>query len=116
VFVPYDLPPRPQLVVVDVKEVVVGVRDLEAAERLWQRLLEPAPLSGLNTWRVGGGPAIRLVPAPRDGVQALVIRLASVERAKAFLRDNRLLGAEAEGQVTIDPSKVGGLVLRLVGP
>jgi hypothetical protein len=102
--------------VVDVKEVVVGVRDLETARRLWQRLLEPAPLSAPNTWRVGDGPDIRLVPAPRDGMQALVIRVASVERARAFLRDNRLLGADTEGQATIDPSKIGGLALRLVGP
>lgn len=33
---------------------------------------------------------------------------------KAFLRDRQLLGADAAGQVTIDPSKVGGLDLRLV--
>ena len=100
--------------VVDVREVVVGVRDLEMARRLWQRLLDPAPSSGPNTWRVGDGPAIRLVPAPQDRMQALVIRVASLDRAKAFLSDNRLLGAATEGQVTIDPSKVGGLDLRLV--
>src|SRR5688572_10045266 len=100
--------------VVDVKEVVVGVRDLDMARSLWQRLLEPAPSSGPNSWRVGDGPAIRLVPAPQDGMQALVIRVASLDRAKAFLRDNRLLGAETEGQATIDPSKIGGLDLRLV--
>ena len=100
--------------VVDVREVVVGVRDLERARRLWQRLLEPVQPSRPNTWQVGDGPAVRLVSAPQDRMQALVIRVASLDRAKAFLRDNRLLGAETEGQVTIDPSKIGGLDLRLV--
>ena len=63
--------------VVDVKEVIIGVVDVEMARRLWQRV-------------------------------------ASLERAKAFLRDKQLLGGEGAGQVTIDPSKIGGLDLRLV--
>src|SRR5687767_12720897 len=36
----------------DVKEVIVGARDLEAARRLWQKLLDPMPISGSNTWQV----------------------------------------------------------------
>jgi hypothetical protein len=42
-----------------VKEVVVGVTDLEAAKVLWQKLLAPAPRSGPSTWQVSDGPAIR---------------------------------------------------------
>lgn len=41
-----------------VKEVTVGVTNLEAARGLWQKLLDPAPLSG---------PDMRIVAA-RDGV------------------------------------------------
>jgi hypothetical protein len=44
-------------------------------------------------------------------VQALIIHVASLERAKAY---RQLLGADAAGQMTIDPSKVGGLDLGLV--
>ena len=69
---------------------------------------------GSNTWQIGDGPAVRLVAAKQNQAQALVIRVASLERAKAFLRDKQLLGAEVAGQVSIDPSKVGGLDLRLV--
>jgi hypothetical protein len=47
-------------------------------------------------------------------MQSLIFRVASLERAKPFLRDNRLLGAETDGMVSIDPSKVWGLDLRLV--
>jgi catechol 2,3-dioxygenase-like lactoylglutathione lyase family enzyme len=100
--------------VVDVKEVIIGAVDLEAARPLWQKLLDPAPSATLNTWQVGGGPAIRLVRTSENRVEALVIRVASLERAKEFLRKTQLLGAETASQVTIDPSKVGGLALRLV--
>jgi hypothetical protein len=59
-------------------------------------------------------PAVRLVPASENRVEALLIRVASLERAKVFLREKQLLGVDAAGQVTIDPSKIGGLDLRLV--
>jgi catechol 2,3-dioxygenase-like lactoylglutathione lyase family enzyme len=100
--------------VVDVKEVIVGAVDLKAARRLWQKLLDSTPSATSSRWEIGSGPAVRLVPAKENRVQALVIRVASLERAKTFLRENQLLGAAAAGQVTIDPSKVGGLDLRLV--
>jgi hypothetical protein len=100
--------------VVDVKEVIIGAVDLEAARQLWQKLLDPTPSATSNTWHIGNGPAVRLVPANENRIQALLIRVTSLERAKAFLRERQLLGADPAGQVTIDPSKVGGLDLRLV--
>ena len=100
--------------VVDVKEVIIGAVDVEMTRRLWQRLLDPTPSVTSNTWTIGAGPAVRLVPAAENRVQALVIRVASLERAKAFLREKQLLRVDAAGQVTIDPSKIGGLDLRVV--
>jgi catechol 2,3-dioxygenase-like lactoylglutathione lyase family enzyme len=100
--------------VVEVKEVIIGAIDVEAARSLWQKLLDPTPSVGSNTWQVGGGPAVRLVRSAENRIEALVIRVASLERAKEFLRKTQLLGAETASQVTIDPSKVGGLALRLV--
>jgi catechol 2,3-dioxygenase-like lactoylglutathione lyase family enzyme len=98
-----------------VKEVIVGVSDLEAARRLWQRLLDPTPLSSFSTWQVGDGPAIRLEQARQDAPHGLVIAVASLPRAKAFLREKGLLGAESEEAATIDPSKLYGLNIRVVG-
>jgi hypothetical protein len=100
--------------VVDVKEVIIGAVDVDMARRLWQKLLDPTPSAMSNTWQIGTGPAVRLVPADENRVQALVIRVASLERARAFLREKQLLVIDAAGQVTIDPSKLGGLDLRLV--
>jgi hypothetical protein len=100
---------------VDVKEVVIGAADLERARSLWQRLFDAARPATSYTWHAGNGPAIRLVSATQDMIQTMVIRVASLDRAKAFLRDKQLLGAESDEQAAIDPSKVGGLDIRLVG-
>ena len=100
--------------VIDVKEVVIGAVDLEAARRLWQTLLDPTSVVAPDTWRIGSGPAVRLVSAGENRVEALIIRVASLERAKAFLREKQLLGVDSPGQVTIDPLKIGSLDLRLV--
>jgi catechol 2,3-dioxygenase-like lactoylglutathione lyase family enzyme len=100
--------------VLDVKEVIIGTADLERARSLWQRLLDPARSAASDTWHPGDGPAIRIVPATEDRIQTMVIRVASLDRAKAFLRDKQLLGAESEEQAAIDPSKIGGLDIRLV--
>jgi catechol 2,3-dioxygenase-like lactoylglutathione lyase family enzyme len=100
--------------VIDVKEVIIGAVDLDAARQLWQNLLDPTRSATSNMWQVGDGPAVRLVRANENRIEALVIRVASLDRAKGFLRDRQLLGAETARHVTIDPSKVGGLELRLV--
>jgi catechol 2,3-dioxygenase-like lactoylglutathione lyase family enzyme len=98
-----------------VKEVIVGVSDLEAARGLWQRLLAPTPSSSPGTWQVGDGPAIRLLQARKNASHGLVIIVASLPRAKAFLRDKGLLGTESDEEATIEPSKIHGLNIRVVG-
>ena len=98
-----------------VKEVIVRVSDLEAARGLWQKLLDPTPSSSLNTWQVGDGPAIRLLPARENAPHGLVIIVASLPRAKAFLREKGLLGPDSEDEATIEPSKIYGLNIRVVG-
>ncbi len=97
-----------------VKEVVVGVRDLETARRLWQKLLDPMPSSSFSTWQVRDGPAIRLFQAQENAPQGLVISVVSLPRAKAFLREKGLLGVDSEQQATIEPSKIYGLNIRVV--
>jgi catechol 2,3-dioxygenase-like lactoylglutathione lyase family enzyme len=100
--------------VVEVKEVIIGAIDVARARQLWQRLLDPTPSSAPNRWQIGNGPAVRLVSAAENTIQTLVIRVASLDRARRFLRDKQLLGADPEGRPTIDRSTVGGLDVRLV--
>jgi catechol 2,3-dioxygenase-like lactoylglutathione lyase family enzyme len=98
-----------------VKEIIVGVPDLEAARSLWQKLLDPTPLSAPGTWQVGDGPAIHLVQAKENTPQELVITVASLQRAKVFLREKGLLGTDSEKYATIKPSMVHGLRISVVG-
>jgi hypothetical protein len=95
------------------KEVVIGVTDMRVALGLWQKLLDPTPLSGSSMWQVGDGPAIRLVQAKENVAQRLVITVASLPRAKAFLQTRGLLGTHSEKEATIDPSKIHGLNISI---
>ena len=97
-----------------VKEIVVGVRDLDAARALWQKLLDAAPSSTSNAWQVGGGPAIRLVPATENSVHELVVTVSSLQTAVGFLQEKGLLGVHCGQEATIDPSRIHGLNIRLV--
>jgi len=92
-----------------VTEVVLGVTDMKVAVGLWQKLLDPTPLLGPSMWQVGDGPAIRLVHAKENVAQRLVITVASLPRAKAFLETRGLLGTHSEKEATIDPSRIQGL-------
>ena len=59
------------------------------------------------------GPAIRLVHADKNLVQGLLVRVASLERARAFLKEQKLLGSASETRVTIAPSRLHGVNIVL---
>jgi len=63
---------------------------------------------------IDDGPAVRLVKSDANAIQTLTLKVASLERAETFLREKGMLGAVAENQITIDPSKLEGLDVRLV--
>jgi hypothetical protein len=98
--------------VVAVKEVVIGASDFEPSRRLWRRLLDSESSPGI--WQVGDGPAIHVVPSAENAIQAIIVEVASLSRAKMFLREKGLLGPESVEELTIDPSRIGGLNIRLV--
>jgi hypothetical protein len=100
---------------VEVHEVVVGAANLTAARAHWYRLLDPWPMTPLPVrWQLRDGPTIRLVPAAHDAVQALVLRVASLDRAAAFLRDRGMLGNRSAQYITVDPAALLGLEVHLV--
>jgi hypothetical protein len=95
-----------------VREIIIGSNDLERARESWGELLAPSRPSASDSWRLGDGPSIRLVPADQNGLQGFVVNVVSLDRARAFLRENNMLGTSAETSITIDPAVVGGLSLR----
>ena len=97
------------------REVVVSARDVDAARRRWQQLLDPAPRTG-DRWALGDGPALMLAAGNRDGIARLVFRAASLPVARAWLDERSLLGADStDDELRLAPDRVGGLDLRVAG-
>jgi hypothetical protein len=97
-----------------VKEIVAGVRDLDSARELWRRLYAPIPEAAPGVFESDEGPAVRLVRADSDSIQTLVLKVSSLTRAETTLRESGMLGAVTDDRVTIAPSKLEGLDVRLV--
>jgi catechol 2,3-dioxygenase-like lactoylglutathione lyase family enzyme len=95
------------------REVVVGVSDVETMRARWQQLLSPTPASQ-GAWQIGAGPAIRTVPANEHRVQELVVRVKSLARAKAFLQANGMLATGTAADVALNPSRAFGIKMRFV--
>jgi hypothetical protein len=94
-------------------EVVVSARDVDAARRRWQQLLDPAPSSG-DRWVLGDGPALVLTAGDRDGIARLTFRAASLPVARAWLDERSLLGTDSTvDELRLEPERVGGLDLRI---
>ena len=100
--------------VIGVKEMIVGAADVKLALNLWERLLAPRRTVEPGVWRIDDGPGIRVVQARENRLQAIVVSVASLSRAKKFLQEKGSLGSVSEGGLTIDPSKLEGLDVRLV--
>jgi len=100
-----------------VKEVILGVTDFEEAQKRWQNFFSPTLPVAPGLWPVGDGPAIHLVPHSQNVILALVLKVASLKKAEAFLSDKGLLGAInriSEDEIRIAPEKIFGLDVRLV--
>jgi hypothetical protein len=96
------------------QEVIAGVRDEARVNELWRKFLAPAKAIDNGLWRIADGPAVRLVAAEENAIQAMVWKVSSLERAAEFLRAKGMLGLVSENQITIDPAKIYGLDVRLV--
>jgi hypothetical protein len=99
----------------DLDEIVVSSRDPRAAERRWQRLLDPLRPSAPGYWRSAEGPALRIVGGDEEAVATLVLRVRSLARAEAELRAVGV-GVRRDGDVlAVNAPPLAGLELRLVG-
>jgi len=97
-----------------VSELVIGVKDMAAAQHDWSILLGAVPPSQEPLWQIGTGPAIHLVAAQQDHLMLLRVKVKSLERARAFLKAENLLGFDAGHEISLDPSHVAGADVRLV--
>jgi catechol 2,3-dioxygenase-like lactoylglutathione lyase family enzyme len=97
-----------------VSEVVVGVRDFEPARALWSKLYAPAQEGAPGVWEIDDGPALRLVESDSNSIQSLALQVSSLERAETALRERGMIGTVTDDELTINPAKLEGLLVRLV--
>lgn len=97
-----------------VERVAVGTTDLIRMRRKWNDLLEPIPMNTEDEWQLRAGPAITLVEHPCNLLVRLEIGVESLAKAREFLAGNDLLGEESSTELTLNPTAVDGLDIRLV--
>jgi hypothetical protein len=95
-------------------ELVIGVRNMAAAQHDWSILLGSVRPSQDPLWQNGSGPAIRLVAAQEDHLVLLRVKVKSLERARAFLKGQNLLGVDGVHEISLDPTHIAGADIRLV--
>jgi len=100
--------------IVGAAEITVGVQDLDDARRKWSALLTPSPRISDDAFVFYAGPRIRLVRAESPGIQGIVLRVRSTDRAATFLEEHRLLARDDAGRIAISPAAIEGLTIRLV--
>jgi catechol 2,3-dioxygenase-like lactoylglutathione lyase family enzyme len=100
--------------IVAVAEIKVGVQDLEEARSKWNALLAPSPQISEDAFVFNTGPRIRLVRAESSGIQGIVLKVRSLDRAAKFLEERQLLAKDDAGGIAISPAAIDGLSIRLM--
>lgn len=100
--------------IVGAAEIAIGVRDLEEARSKWSALLEPSPQISDDAFAFYFGPRIHLVRSESPGIQGIVLKVRSLDRAANFLEERRLLAKDDAGHMAISPAAIEGLTIRLV--
>jgi hypothetical protein len=94
-----------------VDEILITSANLKKDNENWGILLGNITPSGNR--RAGAGPAIRLAEGNQDGIREIIVGVNSLDRAKAFLAKNKLMGPVSAKGILLNPAKVQGLRILL---
>ena len=100
--------------IASVVEVVVGVRDLPAAQVKFRNLLGPPRQGEPSVWAVGDGPAVRLVADKQDRLAIVKVKVHSLERARTYLKAENMLGDSRGKELSLNIVNSGETSIRLV--
>jgi hypothetical protein len=99
--------------VVSVKEIVIGCNNVSACRNDLLKIpgiqREENDLFTFNT-----GPTMRLINAGSGGIQKIILKINSLEVAKRYLQEKKLLGSATKGKISIAPQAIDGLLVELV--
>jgi hypothetical protein len=96
----------------ETSEIIITATNLNQDKELWSRLLGKTTESG--NWRTFSGPAIRLAAGDQDRIWEITLKVESLDRARAFLKQNKLLGSASGARVSVNPSQIQGLRISLI--
>jgi hypothetical protein len=99
--------------IVALREITVGVQNLNEAQSQWRALLRPSPQLSEEAFVFSSGPQIRLVNSESPGIQGIVLTVRSIAEAEKFLKQSQLLIKGDAGHIAIIPAAIGGLVIQL---
>jgi len=97
---------------VRVEEIRVGYSD-ERNLKKWTTFLQPHERVGERAFQVAEGPVLRFVENDVKQVLGITLKVRSLEKATAFLREQGLLGEVASDSVELDPVRTHGLRILL---
>jgi hypothetical protein len=95
-----------------IREIVIATKNLEKDKAAWEQLLEKK-ISSENR-PVETGPSIRFISGSQDCISEMIFAVKSLAHAKEFLDKHGLLGTESNKEISLDPSKIQGLKIRLM--
>ena len=94
-------------------EIILKVGDSSTGTEAWINLLGRERLVSEGLFRFSEGPDIRLEQGEPEGLREIVLEVASLEDARVYLDSKGLLGETEQGHLTIAPSAIQGLSIRL---
>jgi hypothetical protein len=96
-------------------EVVISVPVLEEGRAAFGKLLNPLKEVEPGLWELPHGPAVRLVAGDDYEVERLVLTVRSLTTSIDALKRLNLLGEEGLHRAILDPNRLWGLQILLVG-
>jgi hypothetical protein len=97
--------------IVSVDKILITSTSFRKDRENWDLLLGNSIQPG--SWRTGAGPAIALSQGDQDRIRGIVVKVSSLDSAKAFLKKDRLLGSISASGITLNPAKIQGLNILL---
>jgi hypothetical protein len=78
----------------------------------WSKLLAPAKCKG-RAWLVGDGPALRITTGKELGIEAIILKVASLKAAEEYLLQAHLVNKHTPDGLELDTKRTSGLRIIL---